>query len=278
MLIGLAIPILSMANAQDARYNWLYDNSLYISNWNQLSSAQRFKAIIFTTPAYQAEALSLLVDEANQAAIKLNIGEVIPITRSNLLGAYIAPPISEIKGQGLGNVASKKYIYCVSEGNKLSSIVLDNHDQELRRMVEKFCWPLSRINTNGACKLATQWMTALSMDVKGLNRDCKLFIEPVKLDGFQKNLFVPVYNVNWKIKGQETFGGLGNDEDNFHTVASVRLFLPTKMLMDLTVHDSKYILRKQLLVTNLDYMTNLVHLVLETNVNSSFKINSRVGE
>jgi hypothetical protein len=79
------------------------------------------------------------------------------------------------------------------------------------------------------------------MDVAGLNRDCRV---SVTVDtGYVQapaGKFVPIYWVSWAPTNGEGFSS-----------ASVRLFTPTKTLLDLTVDDQKYILRKPLVFTNL---------------------------
>lgn len=41
-----------------------------------------------------------------------------------------------------------------------------------------YTWPTARMDTNTPYILATQWLNDVSMDVKGLNRDCQLIVEP----------------------------------------------------------------------------------------------------
>jgi hypothetical protein len=97
------------------------------------------------------------------------------------------------------------------------------------------------MNTNGAYKLATQFLAAVSMDVKALNRDCSIRIAAFTPAGKKGENFVPVYWVDW-VKGKEGEGA----------VASVELFEPTKTVRQLHVTESKYILRRPLQFTNLD--------------------------
>ena len=253
IFVALACFVLT-GNAQDARYECFYTNSLYVSNWNNLSSGQRLDAILFTTPAYRNEALNLVLAEANTAARKLKLSEKLPIVKSALTEIYISNPVTEIKGEGVGNVSTESYTYFVTAGNKLSSVVRQNHDEVLRHFVKDYHLPLSDINTNKARDLAVRWMKSLEMDVERLNRDCQFIVEPVMLDDVgDTNHFIPIYHVNWKTKS--------DDEFKWHTTASVELFLPTQLLLDLTVSDPKYILGKSLVVCNTDYMSNIVRIL-----------------
>jgi hypothetical protein len=53
--------------------------------------APTFSNLMFTTEAYKREALQLVLQEANQVAQQLRLPEEMPITESNLAGAFIAP-------------------------------------------------------------------------------------------------------------------------------------------------------------------------------------------
>jgi hypothetical protein len=78
------------------------------------------------------------------------------------------------------------------------------------------------------------------MDVERLNHDCHV---NVAVDSAYVQAppgkFVPIYFVSWVPSN-----GIGD-------VASVRLFEPTKALLQLRVEDPKYILREPLIFTNL---------------------------
>jgi hypothetical protein len=107
------------------------------------------------------------------------------------------------------------------------------------------------MNTNSAYQLASRWLAAVSMDVKGLNRDCKVHValSPfwnglVHLGEKPQKQFVPIYFVWWTSPT--------NDLEGHGNVAYVELFAPTKTLLQLCVSDPKYILRKPLEFTNLD--------------------------
>jgi hypothetical protein len=150
------------------------------------------------------------------------------------------PPRAAQGMKSIGNISTSNYTYYVSVDNKLSWLTrthLKDEDDQLR---EQYLWPISQMNTNAAYQLATQWLAAASMDVKALNRDCRLSIRAVTPDGEQGSHFVPVYFVSW---------GGGNGKP----VASVELFEPTKTLRQLRVYKSEYILRTPLQITNPEF-------------------------
>src|ERR1035438_1714866 len=54
----------------------------------EMTSKQRLQALKFTTPAYNKEALRLMLNEANSVARELDLQEAIPITESNLVAKH----------------------------------------------------------------------------------------------------------------------------------------------------------------------------------------------
>jgi hypothetical protein len=61
---------------------------------------------MFTTPAFQEEGLRLVIDEANKVARDLRLPESLPITRTNLTHAFIAPFGYTFIRKRLGNVTT----------------------------------------------------------------------------------------------------------------------------------------------------------------------------
>ena len=119
-----------------------------------------------------------------------------------------------------------------------------NYDKTCFALQDDGSYPIGLLDTKTPYQLATQWLASLSIDVKGLNHDSKPRVElsPFwnglsKLGQKPKKSFVPIYFVWWKPKSEDG--------------AYVELFLPKKMLIQLSVEDPKYILRKELVFTNL---------------------------
>jgi len=209
----------------------------------------------FTTAAYQKEAFKLVLKEANAVAKELNLPERLPITETNLTECYISRyGFSRIQFKPIGNVSTKDYCYCVSLDHKLCFVEGTHQDQDALKWIKHYNWPLSRMDTNAAYQLATQWLAAISMDVKGLNRDCEVHIVPDRYWNAgkpSKKTFVPIYDIYWLSPK--------NRAEGYGGVALVKLFTPTKTLVSLRVEESKYILRKPLV------FTNLVELLSDTN-------------
>jgi hypothetical protein len=205
----------------------------------------------FTTPQYERAAAQLLLQEANGAAEQLRLpDEVLPITKSNVTELHVAPFGYSYIYKTIGVIGTSNYVYLVSKGDKLSGLGVAGYDQACLSL-EKISLSLEQMDTNAAYELATQWLTSVSMDVNGLNRDCKahVAVSPYwnglsRIGQVPKKNFVPIYSVWWTSPR--------NDAEGYGDVAYVELFLPAKKLLQLSIDDPKYILRKPLVFTNLD--------------------------
>jgi len=191
-------------------------------------------------PEYRKEALGLIIQEANDIAQKLNLPEELPITESNLVEAYITPP--RMAKIGFGNITTSNYVYYVTAGDKFSSLVRTDSNRVRDELKQKHSLPISQMDTNAAYQLATQWLAAVSIDVNALNRDCNLTIRAWTPEGEGSKNFIPLYRVYWT---EKSGGGRGG-------VAGVELIEPAKILQQLYVKKSEYILRPSLQITNLD--------------------------
>jgi len=201
-------------------------------------------AITFTTKAYRDEAFRLVLQEANQVAKELQLPEKFPIAEADLVGRFINPFGYVRVKRAIGNVTTRNYAYYVSQGNKFSYLEGTHQDEDCRRFQRLYTWPASRIDTNQAYQLATQWLMAVSMDVGALNRECSVVVRPESNYVHPpQGKFVPVYYVYWRKVGKDGGGA-----------ADVRVFTPTKTLLQLRVEDPKYILRAPLLFTNLEFL------------------------
>jgi hypothetical protein len=216
------------------------------SSTNQMPSIgqQRFKALVYTTPAYRKEALRLVIAEANRVAQELNLPEKLPIEETNLVAAYIPPPKMAQRLGGVGNVTTSNYVYYVSVAGKFSFLDHTHMEQERLKMRHQSLLPISRMDTNSAYQMATQWLNAVEMNVPALVSNCDVHVEVVLPEGENSNHFVPLYTIYWTSRQPAAHGA----------VATVEYYQPTKTLLKLRVSKPEYILRPPLQITNLDFL------------------------
>jgi hypothetical protein len=195
----------------------------------------------FTTTLYRDAAVKLVLQEANQVAQELKLPEELPITKSNIVEYHIGPFGFNYAYRSIGTVATKNYAYCVSLNDSFSYLEGMHQLEDCLNYLARYTWPVGRINTNAAVQLATQWLADVHMDVAALNRDCSVSatIDTAYVQA-PSGKFVPIYWIAWIPKNGES-----------RCAADVRLFTPTKALLQLRVEDPKYILRKPLVFTNL---------------------------
>ncbi len=200
------------------------------------------------------EAVELMINDANRIASALHLAEKLPITTSDLTGVFVYPSHLRNPRKAIGRVDTVKYDYCFSYDSKFCFLLGKHQEDNMRQLRQQFTlWPIDRLreSNQGAYLVATQLLDAISMDVKGLNRDCKLHIRPMETEGAGRSArFLPLYDIYWTRKSQ------------VGSVASVRLFYPTKTLLQLCVDDPKYNHWQPLRFTN----TNSV--ALQTNVSA----------
>lgn len=213
--------------------------------WLGGSSPQQNKFLLSASPAYRKEVTSLLLLEANRVAQALSLPEKLPIFETNGTRVTVYPPRLAKNMKGIGNVITSNYTYHVSVGYKFSALTRTLLQQEDNQLKAKYILPINQMDTNAAFQLATQFLTAASMDVAVLTRDCDVRINTAATDGQDGEHFVPLYSISWVEKGKEERRG---------NAASVELFLPTKFLQQMHVNKSEYILRHPLQITNPDFL------------------------
>lgn len=87
---------------------------------------------MFTTQAYQAEALRLVIQEANKVATEMKLPETLPITEASLTHAYIGPFGFNYEMKGLGNVTTSNYWYNIRRDYRFSDLTIANIDDHCR--------------------------------------------------------------------------------------------------------------------------------------------------
>jgi hypothetical protein len=155
---------------------------------------------------------------------------------ADLVAKYVpGSPIARQMGI-VGNISTSNYTYYVSIDNKFSFLERNDLPLQYERLKQKYLWPMSRLDTNAAITIATQLLASVSMDVDALNREGRVKVDAFVPEGKGGAHFVPVYWVYWMPKATGRNG----------SIASVQLFTPTRLVLQLRVERSKYILRRPL--------------------------------
>jgi len=195
----------------------------------------------------------MIIEEANRAAKELQLPEKLPITETTIMAAYISPPRMARRVPGFGNITTSNYTYSVTVGNKFSFLERTHLAEEQERLEKLYRWPISRMDTNAAYQMATQLLAATSIDVNALNRDCSVHIDALTPDDKNAPYFVPLYWIYWMKEG-----AVGS-------VAEIELLVPTKTVQQMHVMKSEYILRKPLVITNVDFLLSQTNAPATTN-------------
>jgi hypothetical protein len=191
-----------------------------------------------TSEEYKSAALRAMLDEVNRACIELQLPEHLPITASNLTEARIETPFFAQTLGRLATIATDKYVYGTDAGRlnyiNRNSRAWDDWPQYLYQLKTAYAQPKGHISAGAAHQLATQWLAAASADVAGLERDCRVLVEPWEL-GTQ---FVPFYRLRWLVRD----GREGTE------AAYVELLEPERRLVKLWVEMEKYNKRQPIIV------------------------------
>lgn len=223
--------------------------------------------ILFTSLAYKAVVLQLMVAEANFYAERLKLPESRPIQMTHLTGSHIGAPEA---GFGLGSFQTKNYSYSFPGNGKFMQLTNDGriiHFPEKGKLAyiakrdpfkafggslfdQKLINARSLIDTNDAYQMATQWLTAISIDVAALEKKHKPLvvqqsfydppISPAQYDNIPKDAprkTRPVFDVTW-----------GGTIDN--ALVWMQILGPTKELTLLRMEDTTFSRRPAIVVTN----------------------------
>lgn len=211
--------------------------------------------IFLTTEAYTKEALAVVISEANRIAKALKLKDAAPITITQLVEVFVPPPGFSKDFESIGNITTSNYVYCISRGNKLCYVEKAHQEEDGLKWQNNYSWPVDRIDTNAANARAVQWLIAASVDIDALDRDhTKRVYVANKYLRPPPGHFVPIYTVGWfkrRTPNPDIVIMTPDKDSEWEPIASITLFQPTETLIQFRVEDTKYILNKPLMLTNL---------------------------
>lgn len=225
-----------------------------------------FTNMLFVSAAYQAVVAPLLLREANFYAERLNLLETRPLSAA-VAQVSVNPPLLA----GLGQVTTSNYFYSFPTGDerprtnecgvafiehgklayvmRVSPFRVDG--REVTDLYDGLAAMPSKVDTNGAYFLATQWLAAIEVDVAALERDFKPVVDQ---QGFYDpplppdRAFNPPANAPRRLRPifDVTWGG----PEHCSPPVWVRIFGPTKELVCLRMENTTYSRRPSIVITN----------------------------
>jgi len=206
-------------------------------------------ALLHTSAAYQAAAAQLMIGQANFVAKQLNLPDVIPTTTNQLKFCDVNSPALGVNG----DVGTSNYVFNFEQG-QLNSIRKVDWLQKIRpptRDLPSLAERPTLMDTNGAHKLATQWLAKLSIDVARLELKLpghvyqiptrRTGVDGSNLPGVSNIVTTPLFLVTW-----------GDKPPPFDLVNPIRMKIlgTTKELLELDIRDTSFFQHPPLQVTN----------------------------
>jgi hypothetical protein len=205
-------------------------------------------AILKISFAYKATVVAMALTQATQLAQRLNLPCQKPISQPDVKSAFVTPP--GLSKPMLPSVSfdTRDFTFSFTDGKLHVIHGYAYNDWDMAHYHQWVKMP-SLIDTNAAYQLATNWLSAVSVDVAALNRQYSV---SVGQPHFWKNprvdtnlVALPIYQVKW-----------GCDAGGNAQVA-VEIFGPTKELMDLTMTDQSFLTHTNLYLTNSTELNNV---------------------
>ena len=202
------------------------------------------------SPAYQAAALSLMLSQVNTYVERLDLPILRPVEPSHLIERYVTPPKF---GMG-GALRTTNYTFTFSMGH-LHTVSRGDilHGQDYREELQALSKHSSLVDSNGAYQLATQWLTAVCVDVPALERACaprvvqrcyssNPYPPDMTLPANTLYNWLPIFDIEWRPCGAV----------NQHTGSvTVAVLGHTKELLNLDIGTVAFSSEAALAITNL---------------------------
>ncbi len=206
----------------------------------QSSDDPKLRELWFTTEAYRAAALKLMLEEVNWAARALRLPEQLPIESSDLTDMLIGTPFTADHQGCFVTVYTEKY--CYGAGQKLTAIgrpylFTGEEEHYIASLRTRHAVPRSRMNPTGAYNLATQWLAAVSVDLKRLEAD---YPHRITVPWDLGDYCVPLFTVEWS----KPIEGSGRRD----VAAMVEVLEPERSLEQLVIERPEYMARGPIVV------------------------------
>lgn len=204
-----------------------------------------------TSVAYKVFVTGMALAAANMILGRLNLLPK-PLNPKDVHGCFVPPPGELDKPiQPMVNLRAGNFMFIFHEGRLFEVMNTKTNIEEVERY-RAWAKMNSLVDSNGAYRLATQWLSRVFVNVPRLNENYNVSVgqpsfwatPPTNWEGQGSDLTkLPLYYVTWSKNGQEA--------------AKVGVFGPTKQLMGLTIDDPSICGHTYLLVTNQRELVNM---------------------
>ncbi len=205
--------------------------------------------------AFKYVAIAVMMAALNDCADKLQLKEHLPITYQDTIrrNAFVLGNIGFA-----GRIDTPRYSFGFAHGGKARVITkledkryqsqgLYRGDQSMKEFMKRFSRVKSAINTNDAYRLATNWLTAIGIDVARLQREQPVKVEQqFSLSETGEELPCPLFYVSW------CKGGLDKTGHPNSPVVNVMLSGINGELLSLLIDGDSYSKRPLGLIKNED--------------------------
>jgi hypothetical protein len=147
--------------------------------------------------AYKYVSIALMLAEANTAAGKLRLRAQLPMEQSELRRVYVGPPRLM---RFLGSIDTEDYSFGFAQSGRLRFITKLHAfgDEALPQLQKRLAKVEANMSTNTAIELATNWLAALSVDLKTLEtQNPRTARQHFFYGRGQERILLPLFDVLW---------------------------------------------------------------------------------
>jgi hypothetical protein len=161
--------------------------------------------LVVVSLAYKMAVAQLMLGEANFHAQKLDLQLQRPIPMEQVRVVMVRSP--HFKEHG-GVIEVSNYLWSFAEDGKLFKLLKRgaltqeaSKPQTLRETQLELARQKSLVDKDGAYRLATNWLTQISVDVSALNKKYAMRVEQEEFSDppgqTKTKKLLPIYNVKW---------------------------------------------------------------------------------